>query len=515
MLSINKDLIQQKGVRVVVQPVRDKQPAPTPAVKINTSPIHYLMNDPSTPNLTKDVAVPAIPTNPAFNVVGYQGGGFDVKSIQGQAASVVVTMVDSINAVNVYSEKKMARWASARTLMVLPRAGRMFNAFYDRKTLSFFYDRDPVTGEDIYTAASANIVAHELGHAILDTFRPDLWSVAFMEVWAFHEAFGDINAFLSMLRHDEIINYMLRQTDQDLSQSNVATEMAEQLGRAIFHVEGPQSGRNENWLRNLKNDFRYVNPTTLPSDGPDNTLCAEPHNFSRVFSAAIYDIFVMMYNDQKSKGVTPLQAVKNARDVLARYMFKAIQNVPVQPTFFEAMAKTILWCDWSTHDRPYHDRMHDIFVHRHIIQAVSVMWHKPFTPSGSTGLKTLKVGNHVHGLMAMTHNPLYNVEVQVSDHSHESVEAAHHMIRFLHETKNVGPREDTQFEISNGKLFRSNFACGCGCLNQPTKFQPEFYKPYKPQNNNGCGCGRPRPDPTIVNRPTVKKGCFVRYRVVK
>jgi hypothetical protein len=44
------------------------------------------------------------------------------------------------------------------------------------------------------------VVCHELGHAILDALKPQLFNVASTEAGAFHEAFGDISAILCALQ---------------------------------------------------------------------------------------------------------------------------------------------------------------------------------------------------------------------------------------------------------------------------------------------------------------------------
>jgi hypothetical protein len=43
-------------------------------------------------------------------------------------------------------------------------------------------------------------VCHELGHALLDSFKPQLFDAASIEVAAFHESFGDMSAILSALQ---------------------------------------------------------------------------------------------------------------------------------------------------------------------------------------------------------------------------------------------------------------------------------------------------------------------------
>ena len=58
-----------------------------------------------------------------------------------------------------------------------------------------------IGGTTFFSGASTDVVAHEIGHGLLDAIRPDLWDAAFLEAGAFHEAFGDCIAILTAL-HD-------------------------------------------------------------------------------------------------------------------------------------------------------------------------------------------------------------------------------------------------------------------------------------------------------------------------
>ena len=69
-------------------------------------------------------------------------------------------------------DRDFSAWQSGRPLRVRLRAGKDLNAFYDRKSLQFFYDVDRKTGRTVYAAESLDIVAHEAGHAVLDVYQP-------------------------------------------------------------------------------------------------------------------------------------------------------------------------------------------------------------------------------------------------------------------------------------------------------------------------------------------------------
>src|SRR3954462_1489525 len=57
-----------------------------------------------------------------------------------------------------------------------------FNAYYDRQGLHFFHGS--VRGTTVYSGESPDVICHELGHAVLDAVKPELWDAASIEVAA-------------------------------------------------------------------------------------------------------------------------------------------------------------------------------------------------------------------------------------------------------------------------------------------------------------------------------------------
>ena len=114
-----------------------------------------------------------------------------------------------------------------------------FNAFYARDSgLNFFHGlvdnvAPPVT---VFSGASPQVVDHELGHAILDAVKPELFNTASLEVAAFHEAFGDISSMLSALQLPSLRDLVLQQTGGQLNSNSRLSQLARQLGGN--HVRG-------------------------------------------------------------------------------------------------------------------------------------------------------------------------------------------------------------------------------------------------------------------------------------
>ncbi|MGE5289548.1 MAG: hypothetical protein ACM3ML_20595 [Micromonosporaceae bacterium] len=173
-------------------------------------------------------------------------------------------------------------WAfDAPQLLVVPRAGQMANAYYEREShsLQFFFFADPTrTGRWIHTSNSQDIVAHETAHALLDGIAPDLYSAISPQSLAIHEAVADLASLLVSLRCRELTHRVLEDTGGEIEDSNVFNGLAEQFATAL----DPE----RHYLRNLNN-------TTRAQDVPSY----EPHNLSTVLSGAFYTLLLMTYDE--------------------------------------------------------------------------------------------------------------------------------------------------------------------------------------------------------------------------
>lgn len=441
-------------------------------------PIEYLLNDPTTPNLIKNID-PNTLISSNFIVKGYKGGGFKKESIEGQAANCYVTISNTINFLNKKSEKQIPKWPGTTNLYVLPHAGVNLNAFYDRRSLQFFYVNDRRFGDPIFTCDSTEIVAHELGHAILDAYRPETWNAMSLEVASIHEAFADFTAIIHSLTYDEIVEYILNETQGNLSKENIASELAEQFGRLIYRIS-PEGRNNSNALRSATNNFKYVNPGTLPQDAPNDQLAAECHSFGRIFLGALYDILTMIYEENINEGKNQKNSLEDARDTLTQYVLKSIQNAPLNVKFYNSMAKTLLWSDVTLNNRKYHDKMQKIFFERNLISNQLMMLNAPTCNNNDLIIKKLdieniKLNDYVLNIQS-NKNPLYAVELEVPKQSaylydsdkniydvisaseEESLSGAIDMVNFLHNTKSVSDDLSTPFEIKNNKLTRTYYS---------------------------------------------------------
>lgn len=255
------------------------------------------------------------------------------------------------------------------------------NAYYARNDfppedikqgLSFFHDTvlDVATGRQItvFSAESPDVVAHELGHAVLDSLKPALFEVASIEAAAFHESFGDMSAILTALQLPSVRQAVLEETDGNLRRNSSVSRVAEQLGFAIR--QRSPGGVDRDSLRNAANSFIYVDPLTLPSTGPATQLTRAAHNFSRVFTGAFLEALGGM--------VTKLAARPRVDDVqqasfdMGRILARGAAAAPVSTKFFQAVAEQMVLADGSLFSGKYAEALTTAFIRRGLMSVRSL-----------------------------------------------------------------------------------------------------------------------------------------------
>jgi len=163
---------------------------------------------------------------------------------------------------------------------VYPRAGMDANAYYSRneRALRFFYfhpsgnEMNPL----IYTCRSFDIVAHEVGHAALDSLKPGFLSNSWHpQTGGLHESFGDLTAIFTMLAQMDVCESIIVESKANLHAKTFFPALAEQFGEALGRDMG---------LRNADNDLKLSEVST------------QVHDISRVFTGAIYDILAEFFD---------------------------------------------------------------------------------------------------------------------------------------------------------------------------------------------------------------------------
>src|ERR1700757_2255818 len=226
-------------------------------------------------------------------------------------------------------------WEVGSILPVDLDFGIDLNAFYDREGLKFFHGS--AAGRTVFSGESPDVVCHELGHALLDSFKPQLFDAASIEVAAFHESFGDMSAILSALQLPSVREGVLAETGGVLRRASRLSRLAEQLGWAIR--QSVPSAVEPDCLRNAVNTFFYRDPDTLPTTAPATSLSSEPHSFSRVFTGAFFEGLAGMLATTNSRDEGALLQVSKDMGAI---LVQGIRAASVVPTFMSQVAASML-----------------------------------------------------------------------------------------------------------------------------------------------------------------------------
>jgi len=303
---------------------------PRKAKQAGPPTIRFYPNDPDAP-VGLESAAPVEPDarEPTFTIEGqrYAPAPYDPGTPEFQYWQGEVALARTIRVWEELLDRDFTRWHEDRPLLVKLRAGKDLNAFYDRKSLQFFYDVDQKTKRTVYAGESVDIVAHETGHAVLDCYQPGFWSTPDLETASFHEAFADCSALLVTLNDPVVCRALLAEADGSWERSNQVSRLAEALGRAIYDNYGEGSVSDPTRLRDARNAFRYADPESLSPGAPDSELAPEPHSFSRVFTGAFYDALLWVLARAMKESPGP-EAIERARGLLGRTLARAIEKLP-------------------------------------------------------------------------------------------------------------------------------------------------------------------------------------------
>jgi hypothetical protein len=263
---------------------------------------------------------------------------------------------------------KGTTWEVGKVLAVELDSGTDLNAFYtrgdggDAPGLHFFHEA--VRGRIFFSGESPDVVCHEMGHAVLDAIRPELFNAQFIEAAAFHESFGDMSALLSDLQVASFRQALLAETGGKLNRSSRLSRLAEQLGAAIR--AGHPDLVDPDCLRNASNSFFYTDPQGLPPNAPASHLSSEPHSFSRVFTGAFLDAFAGMVSLQEKTPTT--DGILAVSQDMARILVGGIGTAPVVPEYFSQVAANVVQAgEAAPFNGKYRDVLKSAFIRKGIL----------------------------------------------------------------------------------------------------------------------------------------------------
>ena len=270
---------------------------------------------------------------------------FDAAHTLGTTTRVVNMYKRAMERVN-YNMPFRWQWGNA-PLVVRPYAGEKHSVHYSREKveISFSYCKHPTRKEILFMCRNPDIVAHLTGHLVLDAIKPSFYGEGVPEeTRALHEAFADITAIFAHINFLDTCEAIMNACNGDLSHpSNFLPEIDEGL-RNVF-------GR-EYGLRNVTPNLKIID------------VVAEYHDWSRVFTSAIYGILVRMcgyeYNPTRGdKG----GSLHRTGIHLAGVVLRGFIDAPMFEVTFRDVARAIIKAEPS---RTYKKIIREEFRNRRI-----------------------------------------------------------------------------------------------------------------------------------------------------
>ena len=261
-----------------------------------------------------------------------------------------------------------------KKLPLLQDVGVDLNAFYDRDSFSFFHRQIGAT--TFYSGASTDVVAHEVGHGLLDSVRPEFFDVNFLEVGAFHEAFGDCMAMLTALG-DAPTRQKLLVVTTDLRKRNFVESTAEELSRAIG-LAFP--GHNASEPRHAFNTFKYQLPQTLPGNGGPGALINEVHSFGMLFTGCFWELIANLFGAAPTKNEANLLA---AARLAGAILIAGAKAAVVTPRFLQSVGRGMVLADQSLNAGANRDHIRNAFAKHNIALGANAMFAPSMSLEGS------------------------------------------------------------------------------------------------------------------------------------
>ena len=270
-----------------------------------------------------------------------------------------------------------ARWSFSGPLRVIPHKGEGKTAYFSRwdRSINFFEWNSPSLGKRVTTSQSADVIAHEIGHAVWDGLRPRAGYSG--EAGAFHEAFGDCSAVLHALQQESNLTKALEQNGGDMRHPSLLSRMAEEFGSGFNKEDKDPNNDERPYYRTALNEFKYIDPKLLPDDDypptvGEDVLTREFHSFSRVWSGAFYRMLSALYDGEKSGGAQPLDALKSARDKLGNVWGQALNELPPTGIKFKVVSEAMLKTAAKSGDLATFDRLAAVMVDRDLLDEQTV-----------------------------------------------------------------------------------------------------------------------------------------------
>ena len=315
---------------------------------------------------TKDTTYP--PVAPLKRGGGFAvGGGHPARNFkhhQVNAWAIIARTLGILEAPSVMGRRIPWAFPGGR-LRVYPHARMEENAYYDRDTsslnLGYFDGKTP--GTTIYTCLSHDIIAHELGHAVLDGLKPLYNEFDSPDVAGFHEYFGDALAMASSLTMKEVVKAVVAGHPKRLGARNIVSDIALEFGSKGVGHEPLRSAANKRTFGDLRNNW-------------------EEHDYSEVLTGAFHDLLVALYADavpramaslgkKRVDGQVAVAALIGAANRTIRMMLRALDYCPPVGLTYRDYAWAILRADevaYPIDSRGYRKKAAQVLRQRGVLQ---------------------------------------------------------------------------------------------------------------------------------------------------
>jgi hypothetical protein len=258
------------------------------------------------------------------------------------------------------------RWSTVNPMHVTLDAGEDLNAFYSRGDDGLFFFHETVKNRTFFSADSPDVVCHEMGHAILDALKPQLFDAASTQVAAFHESFGDMSAILCALQLPSERQKVLTETQGRLNVTSRLSRLAEQLGWAIRQLE--PTAVEPDCLRNAANRFFFRPPGQLPPRAPASQLSSEVHSFSRVFTGAFLDALAGMLQVLGAANDANLLTASRA---LGQLIVDGVHTASVTSAYYTQVAAAMIQADQARNQGRYRTALNNAFRQHGILSTAA------------------------------------------------------------------------------------------------------------------------------------------------
>jgi hypothetical protein len=201
---------------------------------------------------------------------------------------------------------------------MVPHAFADANAFYSREDRAIFFGYFMGgDGEPIFTCLSHDVVAHETTHALLDGLRRRYTEPSTPDQAAFHEAFADLVAVLSVFSLPDVVDAGLDLTsggrsklisskllERDVLKKSVLFGLAKQMGRELSVIRGDALRRSVT----LPPGMPYMSAQLYPEFG-------EPHRRGELLVAAVLNAALDIWLARLAK-IGPVAPGKKDRSIV-------------------------------------------------------------------------------------------------------------------------------------------------------------------------------------------------------